>query len=448
MGPVKPTLEIAVLRDPGHGARRLLQVLAGTATPAWRVRVATPIREYLLFAGMSPGPAVHGALVLVDAARGVTPLLRRALWFARRRGVAVLLGVVVCETADGELMDLAEADLRAVLDEYGLCGDELPLLRVVWSEAAAARAELLGALDERAAWTELRRDAPDPHEARVLPALRRVAFRRTGMHGFIDLELWNALRAGDVRAGEADDRWRLHVLLHQLVRGDFDDVPDLMTIAAAHRGVSEWELSCCALDVLGHVGTWELHGPLCRLHGAEYVTPGESVCHGMNYWLTLAGVPTLLDRFEENRFSDVLFIFPWAIQRILEEPEGDGLGSQWERQVPESDFEEYAAEAMSRYKLLVAEHGAHAAILRGAPFSVRRVAELLTSGRGRGRHVDDLAELFVAQTGLPADPLSVARFLARDADRFPVGVRHFFGRRLPDFAQERPEAPPVARAWP
>lgn len=378
---------------------------------------------------MPPGPEVHGALVLVDAAEGVTPILRRALWHARRRGVRHLVGLVACEVADDDLLHLAELDLRHALDALGFAADEVPLCRLAWPDAAAAGRELLGALELAVPHGPLRRDVPGADEAAIEAALRRIALFRNGSERVFSPQLWADLRRGRRTAGPADDRWRLHAILHQAVRGDFDDLPDLLTIAAAKRPVADWPYRDVPLDLLAHLGTWEL-APLLR--GLE----GDEVCEAMSYWLCLACVPVLLDLFPGYRRSDHLFIFPWAIQRILEEEDGGALDSRWERHVPDDDLAEFTAEAERRHAALVERLGSPIALaLHGEAFSVRRVAELLQSCRARHGYDGHLARLFFAQTGVPPDPASVARFLAGRADQL-APARHFLGRPIADFSRE------------
>lgn len=428
---MKPTLELAILRSPGHGARRLLRTLAAGDADPWRARAETPSCRYEFFVGTPPGPEAHGALVLVDAAQGVTPMLRRALWHARRRGVRHLVGVFVCDVRDADLLELAELDLRHCLDEFGFTADEIPFCRLAWPEAAAARLELLGTIESAIPHGPLRRDTLAPNEQQIVDALHRCVFRRTGSRLLFWPELWRDLRGGVDSRRVADDRWRLHVILHHAVRGDFDDLPDLLPLAA-HHGTDDWQYRALSLDLLAHVGTWEL-APLLRRFDGDFTNAGD-VCEGMSYWLYLACVPLLLDLFSVDRY--VLFRYSWAIQQILEEEHGDVLRNRWERQVSEADLKIFTAEAERRCGALVARLGSETAVvLHGEPFSGRRTAELLLSRAARGGFVDHLAALFVAQTGLSPDRDSVTRFLdSGEADRRPP-VRHFLGTPIADFSQ-------------
>lgn len=439
---MKPTLRIAIVRSPTHQGQRLLQALSGTQQALWRVTCETESRRYSLSVGMPPQPEIHGALLLVDASEGVTLLFRRALWHAKRRGLSTMVALLVHHTSDEELFDLAEMELRDHLSTLGLAGDSLTVHRLVWGEPSQPKRikALFESLDAEIPYFEPKASTPPQNEGQLLQILRRLAFRRNGADDIFSASLWSSLRTGKETQTPADDQWRIHSIFHQVIEGYFDDLPDLLQIARQYHQRDEWEYYYVPLDFLGFVGTWELAPFLCTFTNTEEFpyTPGEYICNGMRYWLYLFCAPILLDEFEAYRSSDILFIFPWAIQRILEEEDGSLLDSHWERHVPDEDMAEYQAAARLRYQELVERlGGAQALSLFAEKLSVRRCAELLLRCRQQRGFDSHLAELFSAQTGLPADTATVERLLAsKEIEQFEVGKRYFFGRPLPDFSLE------------
>jgi hypothetical protein len=432
---LKPTLSIAILRSPNHGARRLLKTLTGVS--AWSASYQTEARSYELTVGMPPSPEVHGVIVLVDASIGVTLLLRRALWHAKRRGVRHFVGLLLGEAS--ELFDLAALELRECLQATQLEGDSLS---IIYSslEALSDKSHHAALFDklEEIPFFALKKPTLRPDEKQILQSLKTLGLRRTGSERIFSEKRWKTLRRGEAWAATSD-QWRLHSILHQAVNGSFDDLPDLLTIAKDAYDTPNWPYYYVPFDLLGFLGTWELVPLLTTALTTESrpFTEGELICSGMSYWCYLSCVPILLEEFDANRSSDVLFIYPWAIRRILAGEEEEVLDSDWERYVPEEDMAAYHREANLRLKSLTERlQSRYALSLHAEPFSVRRVAEFLVRCRERKGFDAHLSQLFVAQTGLSPDAASLKTFLANEADRYQEGVRYFFGKPIPDFSRE------------
>jgi elongation factor Tu len=80
---------------------------------------------------ISGASQMDGAVLLLSATDGVMPQTREHVLLARQVGVPRLVAFInKCDlVADGELLDLIEAELRELLTRNGFAGDEAPVIR-------------------------------------------------------------------------------------------------------------------------------------------------------------------------------------------------------------------------------------------------------------------------------------------------------------------------------
>ncbi|HEU5389287.1 MAG TPA: elongation factor Tu [Streptosporangiaceae bacterium] len=86
---------------------------------------------------------VDGAILVVSAVDGVEPQTREHVILARQIGVEhVVVALTKADTADGELAQLVELEVRELLSRYGYPGDQVPVIKV----------SALGALNGQPRW--------------------------------------------------------------------------------------------------------------------------------------------------------------------------------------------------------------------------------------------------------------------------------------------------------
>jgi elongation factor Tu len=86
---------------------------------------------------------VDGAILVVSALDGVMPQTREHVILARQIGVGhIVVALTKADTADDELAELVELEVRELLSRYGYPGDQVPVIRV----------SALGALQGEPCW--------------------------------------------------------------------------------------------------------------------------------------------------------------------------------------------------------------------------------------------------------------------------------------------------------
>lgn len=143
---------------------------------------------------------VDGAILVVSALEGVMPQTREHVVLARQVGVShIVVALNKADTADAEIAELVELEVRELLTSCGYPGDEVPVVRVSGLAALAGDerwtrsvGELLDAIDSYVPVPERYTDAP------FLMAVENV-FTITG-RGTVAT---GAIERGRVRVGDA-----------------------------------------------------------------------------------------------------------------------------------------------------------------------------------------------------------------------------------------------------
>jgi elongation factor Tu len=110
---------------------------------------------------------IDGAILVVSAEDGAMPQTREHVLLARRVGVpALVVALNKADTADPELLDLIELEVRELLSSYGYPGQDVPVVRV----------SALRALEGDPLWTLRLRELLDAVD-RAIPLPARVLDR-------------------------------------------------------------------------------------------------------------------------------------------------------------------------------------------------------------------------------------------------------------------------------
>ncbi len=91
---------------------------------------------------------IDGAILVVSALEGVMPQTREHVLLARQVGVGhIVVALNKADSADRELADLVELEVRELLSGYGYPGDEAPVIRVSAARALAGDPDWVPAID-------------------------------------------------------------------------------------------------------------------------------------------------------------------------------------------------------------------------------------------------------------------------------------------------------------
>jgi hypothetical protein len=408
---MKPTIKIALLRSPGHGARQWLQHLTQpNKHDEWRASFETQTNHYDLTIGMPAISHPHAALVIVNSKEGVTELLKRNLWHAQRRQVKHWFALIHSDAPTPDLFDLATLELRECLQSVGLEGDSLrvfcaPPDRVGLSEVISS---LYAALDAEVIYQEQEVFAQLEEQYPLTRLIRKLFFYDPDVTGFWQEETWSAFCRGEAPAVPAERLWRFHSILYQACCGYFDDVPDLVALAGGLH-------TRLAFELLGQVGTWELW-PLVESFLKQRVSydSGDQLFYAIRHWSYLSCVPKLMSIEQISRATGMRSLIDDKLWQLLGAKPWEGL-TQY-------------------YQSAQASYLPQQLLFFGKPFSiVEAVRHLLPQRRAVGFE-RNLTNLFMAQTGQLYDDRQLNIFLQNRATSFQPGRRYFNGSELPDYS--------------
>jgi hypothetical protein len=408
---MKPTIKIAVLRSPGHGARQWLQHLTQHhEADCWRASFETETNIYDLTVGMPAISHPHAVLVIVDLKEGVTELLRRNLWHAQRRGIKHWFALLHSTGLDQDLFDVASLELREAFQAVGLAGNALTILAAgAEREALAETISLLyAAFDAQLVYQELETFAQPEEQYRLTRLIRKLFFYDPDVSGFWQDATWSSFCHGEAPALPADKLWRFHSILYQACCGYFDDVPDLVALAGGLYTRLVFEL-------LGQVGTWELW-PLVDRFLKQRVSydSGDQLFYAIRHWSYLSCVPKLLSITQISRATDMRGLIDDKLWQLLR-------AERWEN-------------LALHYQNMQTSYSEQQLLFLGKPFSIVEAAKHLLPQRRAVGFERNLVNLFMAQTGQLYDDRELNIFLQNRTASFQPERRYFNGSELPDYS--------------
>ena len=408
---MKPTIKLALVRSPGHGARRWLQHLTQHNEPeCWRASFETETNLYDVTVGMPAISHPHAVLVIVDLREGVTELLKRNLWHAKRRGIKHWFALLHSEALDQDLFEVASLELREAFQSVGLEGNSLRVFAAgAASEGHAETISLLyEAFDEELIYQERETFAQPEEQHRLAKLMRKLFFYDPDVSGFWQGTTWSYFCRGEAPALPTDKLWRFHSILYQACCGYFDDIPDLVALAGGLH-------TRLAFELLGQVGTWELW-PLIEEFLKRRVSydSGDQLFYAIRQWRYLSCVPKLLSITQISRATDMRSLIDDMLWQLL------GV-KPWENRA-------------QHYQNMQASYPPHQLLFFGKPFSIVEAAKHLLPQRRAVGFERNLTNLFMAQTGQLYDDRELNIFLQNRATSFQPGRRYFNGSELPDYS--------------
>jgi hypothetical protein len=237
----------------------------------------------------------------------------------------------------------------------------------------------------------------------------------------------------------------LEAIIQQAKTGDFRNVTDLLGIVrrADDDGVLRGK-ACEALGDLGHVR--EFKSILEELDSLTHPERAIAYCGALRDWGRLSVIPVLLHQYDIYKPFDIAEKIPLYVSSILEKEWGELA------QHPSiAQLDEYAAQVLSRYHELKESFASDDVLVQnGAKFGVvpfaRQILGHLTDSYFDVTFQPYFRRRFEALTGIDCSPFFqdgvfqplaaaaiVEEFLeGRTAPKYEVGVRYFFGHRIPD----------------
>jgi hypothetical protein len=420
---MKPTLKIAMIRSPGHGARQWLQYVTQRNEPdCWRASFETEVNRYDFTIGMPPLSHPHAVLVLVDVKEGVTEILRRNLWHAKRRGIRHWFALLHHPNEDNDLFDVASLELRECMQSLGLDGNSLHIFTMTpeKTELAAKSAALYELFDAQLAYYDVEVFAQPDEQYRLMRLIRRLCFYETDTANLWRGTIWSYLCRGEEYPAQANRAWKLHSIMYQACCGYFDDVPDLLAVLDELRSYPDDSYFHVAFDLLGHIGTRELWPLIREAFEKKFrllYSPDEFIFYAIRHWNYLSCVPRLRSLSRISRYSGAQELINDKIEQILG-------AKPWE-------------DAPEVYKRVRAQFSEHQLLFLGKPFSLVEAAKHLLPQNRSSSFERNLTSMFMAQTGQLYDDRELNIFLQNRAASFQPEKRYFNGYEIPDFSQNK-----------
>ncbi len=409
---MKPTFKIALIRSPNHGARLWLKNLTQhNEQDSWRASFETEVNRYDFTVGMPPLSHPHAAIVLVDVKEGVTELLKRNLWHAKRRGIYDWFALLHNETNDEDLFDIASFELRECFQSVGLNGNALSIFTAT-PEDNQIKA-LYELLDSQLVYRQQEIFAQPEAQYRLARLVKRLFFYEIGASDLWQGALWSYFCRGEDAEVEADRLWKLHSILYQACCGYFDDVPDLLALLEGLRPYLDAIYFRVASEFLGYVGTRELL-PLVKDFFAKergYSFPKDALLfYAIRHWNYLSCVPVLRS-LNDSKARELINENIWQI-----------LGGRAWEDVPTLNNK------------IRAQFSEHQLLFFGRPFHMVEVAKKLLPKNMEGSDEQSLSNLFMAQTGQLYDDRELNIFLQNRTHLFQPEKRYFNSHEIPDFS--------------
>jgi hypothetical protein len=267
---------------------------------------------------------------------------------------------------------------------------------------------------------------------------RRMYWDARGYHAF---PLTDEDRLDDAKtfpAWQAFDR-----LLGSAKRGRFHELRMLIDL---HRESEDWVIRGAVVKLLGDAGEGRLLRDLLyniypTRDNFDQYDYGEALVN----WGNLSAIPALVELYAANFESQDAKFIPPRLSRLLEAEPGPI------RNVPRNGsraaIADYHGMVMDKYEELCRTFGtSDTYVFRGGGLHVTSVAERILRDFQKQQFSEEMRHKFEAMTGIDCSgfyvdrhlqPLAAAgiveEFLDSDAsDRYELGVRYFFGYRVPE----------------
>jgi hypothetical protein len=455
----KPTLKIAILREPGTEARQLFRSLRATpwsqTENPWWAKVEGDKVNFDFFVGMPPRGTVHGALVFLDALQKPSPAFLKLVTQLSKKISGVMLGLLCLpfyfenelNAEELELLDEEEKTAREFFTACGLPGDELPIFRETLPEFSY-REDLLLFIEERVSFFALDESIDTSDESRLWKFIRKAVFGKN-----FDNNLWASLRRGELST-EAHSEWRIQCIVHRAIGGDFEEAPEL------YESFRSWALFP-SVATYAEVSAMNFIEENKRLAGDFSLTSEfRLLCSLGVFYLESAlwFMRVLAQIVESNRFgpglSEEYYLGSEAYCRQLQRSLHRLLGylqrelepievGYWRDRRAAGEYEANREErrdrwrafinvAKSRYQELVTQIGPRELVWYGEKFSVRRAAERFWSEEIPATSSGDWLRMLLVQTGRVLNTENLNDWLlSEEATKYQEGVRYFYGHPIP-----------------
>ncbi len=211
----RPHCAVVVFGHTGHGKTSLIEALLAAALPSRRhgdaavkpVRLSTSAKRYTVFdvpggrlhvsRGLRTLPMVQAMVLVVSSTAGPQAQTRELMIAAGGAGVGTVIVVINDFDGDRLLLDACELEVRSLLNDHGLGGDDVEIIVAsLKSEPERAAAAVFSALDA----------VKPPRYDDEAPALVRVQLHHPGRSAATSADRSvssGQLVAGTLRVGDA-----------------------------------------------------------------------------------------------------------------------------------------------------------------------------------------------------------------------------------------------------